>query len=155
MYNFSQGNSVEIWFRAVTKELQMLDPQPPSLEKIQTVLLKYLNRKTHKALRYLNDVLDPHEWLDLALKVDTLLCLENQHGQLVRVGVDVTSNPEQVDYKLNLIQSKPFFPARKELNIQQHWVVLVDFQRLPELDTIVDMFYDQVDRDMATAIVKL
>lgn len=155
MYNFGQGNSVEIWFRAVIRELQMLDPQPPDLDTIQTVLLKYLNKKTHKALRYLNDVSDPEEWLDLALKVDALLRLENQNGQFVRVGVDVTSNPEQVNYKLNLIGSAPFFQARKELNIQQHWIVLVDFKRLPELDTIVDMFYDQVDQNMPTAIVKL
>lgn len=155
MYNFGQGNSVEIWFRAVIRELQMLDPQPPDLDTIQTVLLKYLNKKTHKALRYLNDVSDPEEWLDLALKVDALLRLENQNGQFVRVGVDVTSNPEQINYKLNLIGSTPFFQARKELNIQQHWIVLVDFKRLPELDAIVDMFYDQVDQNMPTAIVKL
>lgn len=67
----------------------------------------------------------------------------------------MTSNIEQVNHKLDLIESYPFQQARRELGILQHWVVFVDFQQLPERDTVVDRFYDQVDQNKATAIVEL
>lgn len=151
---YTQGFEAEIWFRAVMKQLKMLDVNPPKSTDIRRILVKHLRAKSAKAIRHLKNVDDGEEWLDLALKVDTLLRLEDKNGQLIRVGVDVTSNPEQVDYKLGLIESYPFRQARKELDIAKHWVVLVNPNYLPEKDRIVDVFYTQVDRVNSTAIIE-
>jgi len=133
---FSTGSQCEIWFKAVMFELRMIDRNPPSLVEIKNVLLKYLSEKTHKALRHLKDESDLEEWLDLALKVDCLICLENDDGEFLRIGVDVTANRQELAYKLELIESHSFQLARKKLGISKHWIVLVDPDCLPSKDWI-------------------
>ena len=73
----------------------------------------------------------PEEWLDLVLKVDVLLRLENADGQSLRVAVDVTTSKALVPQKFQMISSRLFGLARRELNIDCHWVVLVNADSLP------------------------
>ena len=151
---FNLGFECEVWFKAVMISLKMLDRTPPSFEEIKSVLLEHLSSKTHKALRHLKDESDWEEWLDLSLKVDCLIRLENEHGDSLRVGVDVTWNPEEVWRKLLLIQSRPFQVAREKLGIAKHWIVLVQPHHLPETDLIVDRFYNEVDESHEIAVIK-
>lgn len=150
----SIGSQCEIWFKAVMVQLRMVDQYPPSLQEIRSALLKYLNQKTHKALRHLKDESDWEEWLDLALKVDCLIRLENNNGELLRIGVDVTANRQEVMYKLELIESHSFQLARKKLGISKHWIVLVDPDCLPSRDWIVDRFYTEVDNNKEIAVLE-
>jgi len=151
---FSSAFECEVWFKAVMIELKMLDRNPPPLREIKSVLLEHLSEKTHKALRHLKDDSDWEEWLDLSLKVDCLIRLENEHGVSLRVGVDVTWNPEEVWRKLRLIQSRSFQVARQKLEIAKHWIVLVNPNHLPGKDWIIDRFYDEVDTSEQIAVIK-
>ncbi len=152
---FSQGFEVEMWFKAAMRQLKMTDKNPPTLAEIKKVLLQRLRAKSDKALRHLKDIDDAEEWLDLALKCDQLISLENESGEKIRIAVDVTSNPEQIKYKFDLIDSHAFHLARMDLRIQKHWIVLVNPNCLPEKDRIVDVFYELVDRVSTTEIIKL
>lgn len=153
--SYRSGFESEVWFRAVAKTLRMVDVHQPSFGQIQNVLTRHLNIRVKKALKHMKDVEDPEEWLDLILKVDILLRLENMDGQSIRVGVDVTAQREDADYKLSMISSKPFRLARQELGIGKHWVVLVTPKSFPSQDRLVDALYEQVDRSSECAIVLL
>lgn len=151
---FGFGFQAEVWFRAVMKELKMLGSHPPSLEDIKDVSLQHLSFKARRALRHIKDEEDPEEWLDLVLKIDCLICLETAEGYLLTVGVDVTSNPHEVEYKLEQLKSHSFQLARNKLQIEKHWIILVDPNRLPSKDWIIDKFYGEVDTNKEVAVLE-
>lgn len=153
--SYRSGFECEVWFSAVAKSLRMVDSDQPTFTQIQDVLTRHLDIRVKRALKHMKDVEDPEEWLDLVLKIDVLLRLENMDGQSIRIGVDVTAQREDADYKLSTISSKPFRLARRELEIGKHWVILVKPKSLPSEAKFIDALYEQVDKSAECAIVFL
>jgi hypothetical protein len=53
------------------------------------------------------------------------------------------------------IRSMPFQSIRRELKIDKHWVVLVSVSALPSDATLIDTFYEIVDRSDECSIIDL
>lgn len=153
--DFITGFDAEIWFRLACRRLRMLDPNPPTLSMLEPVLRKHLSRKTERAIYHMSDESDPDLWLDLILKIDSLLSLQDLDGKTLRIGADVTISPSEVDSKLSAIRSMPFQSIRRELKIDKHWVVLVSASALPSDATLIDTFYEIVDRPDECSIIDL
>lgn len=151
---YSEGFSAEVWFRARMLSLRMLDPQPPSLETIKNVLNQYFKGRVERALLHMIDDLDPEEWLDLIFKVDVLLSLQNIEGRALRIAVDITTSPVDVADKIEMISSRLFQIARRKLEIDRHWVVLVNPLSLPSRDRLLDVFYEVVDQNKECVVIE-
>lgn len=151
---YSEGFSAEVWFRLRMENLRMLDPQPPSMQAVKSVLEQYFQVRVERALLHMSDVEDPEEWLDLIFKTDVLLRLQNVEGQNLRIAVDVTTLPREVPNKLDMISSRLFKIARKDLAIDRHWIVLVDPQSLPSKDRLMDVLYEEVDKSGECAVIE-
>jgi hypothetical protein len=153
--DFVTGFEAEVWFRLTCQRLRMLDTNPPSIRRIESVLRKYLPKKTERALNHMIDEDDPDLWLDLILKVDSLLCLEDLNNNQLKIGVDVTTFAGEASAKFLEISSRLFQEARRELGIQKHWILLVSSLSLPSDDMLIDKFYEFVDRSEECSIIDL
>jgi hypothetical protein len=153
--DFITGFEAETWFRLTCRRLRMLDPNPPTLRQIEPVLRRYLPKKTERAICHMSDEDEPELWLDLILKIDSLLSLQDLDGKGLRIGVDVTTFPAEVPEKLAAIRSAPFQAARQALGIQKHWVVLVSALSLPSDDMLIDKFYEVIDRPDECSMIDL
>ena len=136
---YSEGFSAEVWFKLRMENLRMLDRQPPSISQIKNVLEQYFKVRVDRALFHMSDVEDSEQWLDLIFKTDSLLRLQNIEGQNLRIAVDVTTRRSEILGKMDMISSRLFKLARKDLAIDRHWVVLVDSQSLPSKDRLMDV----------------
>lgn len=155
MYDFSNGFSVEVWFRLCARELRLLDLPPMQLSSIEPILRKHLPMRVERAIPHMNDQTDPEIWLDLILKADTMLKIEDCEGNLLRCAVDVTALPREAANKLDTIKSKAFKLVRRQLKIDRHWIVLVSPGALPSRDWLIDALYSQADRSVECAIIDL
>jgi len=151
----SVGFEVEVWFKLRIQSLRMEETNPPSLSKLRQVLTHYLPERVERALKHMIDVDDLEEWLDLAFKCDVLLRVQDSSGRFLRIATDVTANPTQALSKFKTISSTRFAAARKDLNIDFHWVVLVDPTALPSRDELMDTIYEAADRGEALAIIEV
>ena len=151
---YSEGFSAEVWFRLRMENLRMLDGQPPSMSQIKNVLERYFKVRVDRALFHMSNVEDPEEWLDLIFKTDSLLRLQNIEGQSLRIAVDVTTRRAEVISKMEMISSRLFNLARKDLSIDRHWVVLVNSQSLPSKDRLMDVFYEEIDKTVECAVIE-
>ena len=151
---YSEGFSAEVWFKLRMENLRMLDRQPPSMSQIKNVLEQYFKVRVDRALFHMSDVEDPEQWLDLIFKTDSLLRLQNIEGQNLRIAVDVTTRRSEILGKMDMISSRLFKLARKDLAIDRHWVVLVDSQSLPSKDHIMDVFYEEIDKSVECAVIE-
>jgi hypothetical protein len=153
--DFMTGFEAEIWFRLTCRRLRMLDPNPPTLQVIAPIMQKHLPKKTERAICHMSDESDPELWLDLILKIDSLLSLQDLNGNVLRIGVDVTTFAAEVPEKFAAVQSTPFRLARQELKIDRHWIFLVSALSLPSDDMLIDKFYEVVDRPDECSIIDL
>jgi hypothetical protein len=153
--DFITGFDAEIWFRLACRRLRMLDPNPPTLRMLEPVLRKYLPQKTERAINHMNDEFDPELWLDLILKIDSLLSLQNLDGKALRIGADVTTSSAEVMNKFTAIRSMPFQAIRQELKIDKHWIILVSASSLPSDAMLIDTFYEIVDDQDECSIIDL
>ena len=151
---YSEGFSAEVWFKLRMENLRMLDRQPPSMSQIKNVLEQYFKVRVDRALFHMSDVEDPEQWLDLIFKTDSLLRLQNIEGQNLRIAVDVTTRRSEILGKMDMISSRLFKLARKDLAINRHWVVLVDSQSLPSKDRLMDVFYEEIDKSVECAVIE-
>jgi hypothetical protein len=151
---YSEGFSAEVWFKLRMENLRMLDRQPPSMSQIKSVLEQYFKVRVERALFHMSNIEDSEEWLDLIFKTDSLLRLQNIVGQSLRIAVDVTTRRSEVQGKMDMISSRLFKLARKDLAIDRHWVVLVDSQALPSKDRLMDIFYEEVDKNFECAVIE-
>ncbi len=90
----------------------------------------------------------------MIFKTDSLLRLQNIEGQSLRIAVDVTTRRSEVFSKMEMIISRLFKLARKDLAIDRHWVVLVDSQSLPSKDRLMDVFYEEIDKSVECAVIE-
>jgi hypothetical protein len=155
MYDFSNGFSVEVWFRLCARELRLLDLPPLQLSEIEPACRKHLLSRVERALPHMSDPTDPELWLDLILKADTMLKIEDCEGNLLRCAVDVTALPREATNKLDTIKSQAFKLVRRQLKIDRHWIVLVSPRALPSRDWLIDALYEQADRSVDCAIINL
>lgn len=100
------------------------------------------------------DVEDAEEWLDLIFKTDFLLRLQNIEGQSLRIAVDIATSAKEVLNKMEMINSRLFQLARRDLEIDRHWIVLVNPQALPSRDRLMDIFYEVVDQYKVCVVIE-
>lgn len=151
---YSDGDIAEVWFKESCRKLGLLDVLP-SLQLVKRVLNKQLSAKVKTALLYMENENDVGEWLDLVLKTDCLLLIENVAGEMLRVAVDVTADLQKSSSKLAEIDSVRFRAARRELGIARHWIVVVRALEISSRATLIDTLYNQIDIDIECAIVEL
>lgn len=149
---YSNGGIAEYWFRENARKLGLLDVEPP-LSEVKRVLNRHLKAKVRTAIRYMSDETDPQQWLDLVLKTDCLLLVENIEGQVLRVAVDVTIDQEKAEEKLEEVRLPSFRAARRELQIARHWIVVVKALEIASPNNLVDIIYDHIDRESECAVV--
>lgn len=155
MYDYSNGFSVEVWFRLCARDLRLLDLPPLQLSEIEPACRKHLLSRVERAIPHMSDPTDPELWLDLILKADTMLKIEDYEGNLLRCAVDVTALPREAANKLDTIKSRAFGLVRRQLKIDRHWIVLVSPGALPSRDWLIDALYSQADRSEDCAIINL
>jgi hypothetical protein len=153
--DFMTGFEAENWFRLTCRRLRMLDPNPPTLRMLEPALRTHLPKKTERAICHMSDESDPELWLDLILKIDTLLSLQDLDGKALRIGADITTSTTEVLDKFAAIRSIPFQAIRQELKIDKHWVILVSASSLPSDAMLIDTFYESVDRSDECSIIDL
>lgn len=144
-YRITNGYCCERWFISVAKQLRILSKNP-SLTKTIDVLSNALKSKFEFANNFIENSLDAAEYLDLVLKTDCILLLEDSKGESYRVAVDITLNKNKIEEKLQEINRSSFKKARKELGIDRHFVILlpVNYQSLNSFD-IADALYTAID----------
>lgn len=152
---YSSGFSIELWFIANMRRLRVLDQSPIALSTVMRVLDRYLPSKTQTASEYINDPDDVDCWLDLVLKTDCILIVENIDGQNQRVAIDVSANFDKSQSKFNEINQPSFFLARQELKIDRHWIVIVNPEKLPEEDELNEVIYTTVDLEKKCVMIDL
>lgn len=155
MYNFTQGNSVEIWFYLVAQKLRLIDYTPIALATVVKVVRQYMPYKAQRAEEFINNLDSVEEWLDRALKIDCRLCVELESGTVQKVAVDVSANPKLAQSKFDEIMQPKFWAARRELKIDRHWIVLVNAKRLPDEARLIDAIYSAVDDPKKCVIIDL
>lgn len=133
----------------------MLDHDPPELQQVMDVLTQYLPQRIKRVQRHLSDPEDVEEWLDLAFKTDALVRLEDITGRSLRIAIDITARETELADKLSWISSREFRQVRKQLDLAQHWILLVKPDALPSRDRLMDAFYEQVDKSQECAIIIL
>lgn len=145
MYNFSQGDSVEIWFYLQMQKLRLVDYTPLALVTVVKVVRKYLSYKAQIAEAFINNPDSAEEWLDRVMKIDCILSVEQESGAIQRVAVDISANPTLAQSKFDEIMQPKFWAARRELRIERHWIVLVNPKKLPDEARLIDAIYTAVD----------
>jgi hypothetical protein len=150
---YSSGFSVELWFIAAVRRRRLLDQAPIALSTVMRVLDTYLPNKTQNASEYINDPDDVECWLDLVLKTDCIMLVENIAGQNQRVAIDVSANFDKAQSKFDEINQPSFFSARRELKIDRHWIVIVNPNDLPVDDDLSDVFYEVVDLEKKCVMI--
>ena len=148
----------EKWFIAKAKELR-IKAANPGLDKVKSVLKSTLRKKFERVERlWIENELNPAEYLDRILKCDCILALEDNTGKTVTVSVDITLDPNSVTDKQREVKTRAFYSARKQLGIDRHWIVILPNNFSEQLninEVIIDRFYQEVDNKAKIAIVNL
>lgn len=93
--------------------------------------------------------------LDKVFKIDSILKVETVEGLLQRVAVDVSANVSMVQAKFDEIKQPKFWASRRELQIDRHWIVLVNSKKLPSESRVIDAIYSAVDEEKKCVIIDL
>lgn len=155
MYNFASGFSVEIWFSLVMQKYRLFDNTPIALATVLRVARKYLASKARRAEDFLENPGSVDEYLDKIFKIDCILQVETIEGKLQRVAVDVSANVSLVRSKLDEIVQPKFWACRRELQIDRHWIILVNAKKLPDEARLIDAIYEAVDEPKKCVIIDL
>lgn len=149
-----QSYLVEQWFRASVRNLQFL-AKNPSLDSVKRTLKQYLKHKFNRVEQnWIEDFHNVAEYLDLVLKCDCIVELENQNGEKIKVAVDVTLDSELVEHKTREIASLSFCAARHELGIDRHWIVVLPGNYLQlDIYDLADKFYSTIDRQQGIDVI--
>jgi hypothetical protein len=149
------GDETELWFESRMHQLRLLDTSPIGLSTVIRIAKLYLPAKVQKALDFIRNPNDPYEWLDLVFKMDFILQVEASDGSFQRVGVDITSNLGTAPNKLNEILQPKFWGARRKLNVDRHWIIVVNPNALPTPEQLTDAVYTAVDAEQKCVIINL
>lgn len=150
---YSSGFSVELWFIAAMRRRRLLDQSPIAISTVMRVIGAYLPNKAKTASEYINDPDDVDCWLDLVLKTDCILLVENIDGQTQRVAIDVSANIDKAQSKFTEISQPSFFSARSELKIDRHWILIVNPDDLPDDGGLVEVIYTSVDLEKKCVMI--
>lgn len=156
MISLKTSYCAEKWFCATAGKLQ-IKGHNPTLKSVKSVLKKHLKSKFERVENYwITNPLDVVEYLDLILKCDAIIELENEAGRMIRVAVDVTLNSESVDSKVAEVSRLNFHRARTDLGIDRHWVIVLP-ENFLDLDMyrVVGKFYECIDNKTTVDVVKL
>jgi hypothetical protein len=149
--------SVEQWFEHQANALKLLAPVP-GLAKVKDVLERHLPERVNRISRHISEPESAENWLKIILKSSTVIRLWPMSSQATTIAVDCSGNLRLAQKQFELIQSPEFRAARRELEINQHWsVVIPGFPlQLPKHSALLDFLYEQLakneQRFMAEAI---
>lgn len=106
--------------------------------------------------------------LDYAMGTDVILTIRDNNGKQQKIAVDVTSNPQEEQYKLNTIRGQrdprdlPGFnqnaniaATRKELGIDKHLVLVINSKKPPEPELLLQKLYAFANQSTKTASLNL
>jgi hypothetical protein len=155
MRYFSIGDEVEVWFYIQMQNLRMTDYTPIALTTVKRVLRQCMPSKAKQGEDFLDNPESVDEWLDKVLKIDCMLNVEQDDGTPQRIAVDITGNASEANKKFDEIMQRKFWVARKELNIDRHWIVLVNPDCLPSRAELIDVIYAAVDDSQKCVMINL
>ena len=151
-----QSYFAEKWFIAAARQLKII-AKNPSLDLVKPILRTYLKYKFQRVEKnWIENDNDVTEYLDMILKTDCIIELENQEGELLKVAVDITLNPnsDSISSKVKEISNLNFQIARQKLGIDRHWVIVIpsNYQEM-DLYNLCNKFYVAIDNQNCIDII--
>lgn len=177
--HITKGAKAEKWAKAFAQQYRILNTTPFSLEKVVTLLENQLQYKLVLAKPYVRkEFALANEWidsivagrkvlgtveektklasklLDLCVATDVLLRLKDNKGNEQLIAVDVASNPNSEQSKLDTIRSKrdpkdtPGFnrnqnigQVRQSLGITKHLILVINPDSPPACEPLINAVY--------------
>jgi len=133
-------------FQSVASKLRILNFNAKDLneEYLFQVIKQYLPKELDKAIQKRCDLTDSATLWEI-LGIDGVILLENQEGNLIRVGVSLVDNENKARNLLYDTKRKEGVLIRQALNISQYWIFLVKWKDFPEKEEWIDILYDEID----------
>lgn len=186
-----KGIQAEEWVKDFAQRFHILNTTPFSLEKVVSVLDNLLQFKLVCARPYLaKECSNTHRWIDTILSgkrvsqsleekgilagvlldkcmaTDLVLCLKDTRSMKHLIAVDVTSNPNLEQAKLNIIRGKkdskdiPGFnrnqnigEVRAILGISKHLILVVNPDNPPNHEQLLSKIYAFVNQPTKTGSI--
>lgn len=138
--------SLRVKFRAIASKIQVLDLKAKDLttRKLLTTAKNYLPKRLNWAISQRQD-LEDLETLWEILGIDAVIALENLEGKLIRVGVTLLENESKAQNLFYDMKGKQRSALRKELNLEQFWIMVLKSKEFPEEDEWIDILYREID----------
>jgi hypothetical protein len=147
------GAEVETWLRFAVARLQMSSRREFDLDRVIVVCEEHIPGKVKQAKSFQWDATEVDTWLDQVIKIDQLIQIEDENGDSHLVGIDVTADAESAATKMRSIDSHSFRQVRRDLGIDNHWVLIIDADNLPEDGRLGGAFYEAVDSGKECLVV--
>ena len=135
-------------FRNIAAQSKISDmaAQDIQWEQIVPLVATYLTK------HFLNAIANRVELNDLIsiwnlLGIDSVIRLENKHGESIRVAVALRTRNNKAYFVYRMAQSSALTKIRHLLNIERYWVFCVDEKLFPDRDEWIDILYSQIDSE--------
>jgi hypothetical protein len=138
--------SLRLRFQTVASRLNISDLTAKDLNPnhLLNVAKKYIPQRVNWAIKKRYDLQDPVTLWEI-FSLDGVISLENQDGKLTRVAVSLVEDENKAYNLLHQAKAKPNVLLRKELNIEQYWVLVVKWKNFPEDGEWIDLLYQEID----------
>ena len=134
-------------FQTVASQLRVLDFNAPDLkaEYLLSVAEEYLPKRVLWAEKKRHDLTDIHVLWEV-LNIDGVILLENQEGNLIRVGVSLVESEKRGRDLMYDLKGKQWYGIRQGLKLEQYWVLVVKWKDFPkEKEEWIDILYREID----------
>ncbi|MGI0481397.1 hypothetical protein ACN4EE_11465 [Geminocystis sp. CENA526] len=136
-------------FRTIASELRVLNFNAKDLteKRLLKVAKQVYPERVDRALLMRSDLTDNITLWEI-LGIDAVILLENQKGELIRVGVSLMDKEKTARNHLFSMKKQEGCLLREALGIQQYWVFLVQWKNFPKTkEEWVDILYGEIDRE--------
>ncbi len=134
-------------FQALASQLRVLNFYAPDLkaEYLLSVAEEYLPKRVLSARKKRHDLTDIYELWDI-FNIDAVIFLENQEGNLIRVGISLVQEEEKGYNLIYDLKGKLWQGIRQALQLEQYWVLVVKWQDFPkDKGEWIDILYREID----------
>lgn len=134
-------------FQTVASQLRVLDFNAPDLnaECLLSLAGEYLPKRVLWAEKKRHDLTDIHVLWEV-LNIDGVILLENQEGNLIRVGVSLVESEKRGRDLMYDLKGKQWYGIRQGLKLEQYWVLVVKWKDFPkEKEEWIDILYREID----------
>ncbi|MBL1210346.1 hypothetical protein [Geminocystis sp. GBBB08] len=138
--------SLRIKFLAIASKLKISHLTASDLNEttLLEVAQKYLPKRVKLALEKRSDLNDFATLWEI-LGIHGVIGLENQEGEIIRIGVCLCDSEGKGQNILYDLKGKQYTLVRNALKIKQYWVFVVKNKNFPEEEEWIDILYREID----------